>query len=128
MKIEVFKDLYVTNTQREKVFSEFTDFLNTVREYLAPYVVLVYGSFITEKEIPNDIDVLLHGFVKDEKVAYFKPEIILSKGLVHVKYEVSACKQESIIKSNEELIGWFHEGEKNKAKEIKIDDYVQIDF
>jgi len=60
MKIEEFKNSYVINTQREKVFSEFTDFLNTVREYLAPYVVLVYGSFITEKEIRIGMQTRIH--------------------------------------------------------------------
>jgi hypothetical protein len=72
MNIDKFKELYVINTHREKIYSEFEDYLNTVKGYLSPCVLLVYGSFITEKEIPNDIDVLLHGFVKNEKVACFR--------------------------------------------------------
>ncbi len=128
MNIDKFKDSYITSLQREKIYSEFEDYLKTVKEYLSPYVLLVYGSFITEKEYPNDIDVLLHGFVKDEKVATFKIDMVRSRGLVHVKSEVSMLKKETIIKSSEELIEWFQEGEKNKAKGIKVGEYVQIDF
>jgi hypothetical protein len=128
MNRDEFKELYVNNTQRQKIYSEFEDYLNTVKEYLFPYVLLVYGSFITEKEIPNDMDVLLHGFVKNEKVASFNINMMKSKGLIHVKLEVSALKQETVTKSNEELIKWFEEGKKNKTKAIKVGKYVQIDF
>jgi hypothetical protein len=35
---------------------------------------------------------------------------------------------ETITKSSEELITWFEEGEKNKTKDIKVGEYVEINF
>jgi len=89
VNLDKFKDSYVTNVQRQKIYSEFEDYLNTVKEYLSPYILLVYGSFITEREFPNDIDVLLHGFVKDEKVAIFRIDMVRSKG-------ASSCQDRSV--------------------------------
>jgi hypothetical protein len=95
---------------------------------LYPHTLLVYGSFLSTKEEPNDIDVLLHGLVKNDKTETFRIQMVRSKGLVHAKCEVSVLKPNFVLMKKNELIKWFLESEKNKAKGITVDNCVQIDF
>ena len=128
MNIDDFKQTYVVSHHREEIFSEFLVYASTVNEYLSPFILLVYGSFISEKDYPKDIDILLHGFVKEEKFVGFNIDMVRSRERVHVKSEISALMQETKLKSESELIEWFENTENNKTKGIKVDEYVQIDF
>jgi len=128
MNKDEFKEAYVYNSCRNRIFLDFLDYANTVNEYLSPYLIIVFGSFISEKEKPNDIDILLHGFVKTRKLREFDIRTLLTKKPVHVKNEISALMQELKLMTPSELIEWFESSEKNKAKGIKVGEWVQIDF
>src|SRR5210317_1560442 len=128
MNMDEFREVYVFNSHRNRIFLDFLDYANTVNEYLSPYLLLTYGSFISEKEKPNDIDILLHGFVKTRKLREFDIRMLLSRKPVHVKNEISALTQESKLMTANELIEWFESSEKNKAKGIKVGEWVLIDF
>ncbi len=126
--MEEFRKTYAVNSHRNRIFLEFLDYANAVNEYLSPYLLLVYGSFISEKENPNDIDILLHGFVKTRKLRKFDIRMLLSKNSIHVTNDISALMQETKLMTARELVEWFESGEENKAKGIKVGEWVQIDF
>ena len=75
MNLSEFKTTYVTNEHRVALFAELQKFIKDVEEYFHPYTIAVYGSFITEKPDPSDIDVLLHGYVKRDKVGKYNPKL-----------------------------------------------------
>ena len=128
MNMEEFRQTYVVNSHRNKIFLELLDYANVVNQYLFPYLLLVYGSFISEKENPNDIDILLHGFVKTRKIREFDIRALLSQNSVHVTNDISALMLETKLMTASELVEWFESGDENKAKGIKVGEWVQIDF
>lgn len=128
MNMDEFRVTYAVNSHRNRIFLDFLDYANTVNEYLSPYLLLAYGSFISEKENPNDIDILLHGFVKTRKFREFDIRKLLSRNSVHVTNDISALMQETKLMTASELIEWFESAEGNKANEIKVGEWVKIDF
>jgi hypothetical protein len=128
MKLDEFREAYAFNSHRKKIFQEFLDYASSVNNYLSPYLILAYGSFISEKKKPNDIDILLHGFVKTRKFREFDIRKLLSRNSVHVTNDIAALMQETKLMTASELIEWFENADKNKANKIKVGEWVQIDF
>ncbi len=57
--LESFKETFVTNSHREKLFEEYLIFLHSLKELgLDKFFQWVNGSFVTKKTFPNDIDVV----------------------------------------------------------------------
>ena len=128
MNMDEFEKTYVVNDHRKRIFLEFLDYASAVKEYLSPYLLLVYGSFISDKKNPRDIDILLHGFVKTRKLREFDIRTLLSKKPVHVTNDIAAIMQETELMTASELVEWFESGEENKANGIKVGEWVQVDF
>jgi|SRR5210317_670419 hypothetical protein len=128
MNMDEFREVYVFNSHRNRIFLDFLDYANTVNEYLSPYLLLTYGSFVSGKEYPNDIDILLHGFVKTRKFREFDIRMLLSRNSVHVTNDISALMQETKLMTASELVEWFETGETNKSNGIRVGKWVQIDF
>lgn len=128
MNMDEFRETYVFNSHRNRIFLELQDYANTVSEYLSPHLLIVFGSFISEKEKPNDIDILLHGFVKTKKFRKFDIRMLLSRNSIHVENEISALMQETNLMTASELVEWFESSEKNRSIGIKVGKWVQLDF
>lgn len=128
MNIEEFRRRYATNRHREYLFSEFKEYLDHTSEFLLPYNVLVFGSFVTVKENPSDVDILVHGYVKDCKIDEFDIRSFQTKGYLHIKLEISAMKQTFKLRTCREIVEWFEESEKNKNRSITVGKYECIDF
>lgn len=128
MNVDEFREAYVVNRHRNRIFLDFLEYAKTVKKFLSPCLLLAYGSFVSEKEKPNDIDILLQGFVKTRKFREFDIRMLLSRNSVHVTNDISALMQEAKLMTAGELIEWFESAEKNKANGIKVGEWVQIDF
>lgn len=126
--MDEFREAYVFNSHRNRIFLELQDYANTVNEYLSPYLLIVFGSFISEKEKPSDIDILLHGFVITRKFRKFDIRMLLSRNSVHVENDISALMRESKLMTASELVEWLESSEKNRSRGIKVGKWVQLDF
>ena len=124
MEQKSFESSYVTNDIRTDIYGEFLVYLATVEQYLSTYTLLVFGSFVGEKDKPSDIDLLLHGYVKDSMLDSFRIEKLHSCGQIHVKLEVSAIKSNFKLRSNQELVDWFEVSNSGK----KVGKYEAINF
>jgi predicted nucleotidyltransferase len=120
----LFESKYVTNEIRASIYDEFLIYLTTIKQYLSTYTLIIFGSFVTNKKDPNDIDLLLHGYVNDFMLSSFKIEKLQSHGMIHVKLEISAKKNDFKLRNNQELIRWFE----SLNPEKKVDKYETIEF
>jgi Family of unknown function (DUF6932) len=59
MTLDEFKKRYGKNPHREKLLLSLEDFSASLRARFSCYRTLAYGSFITEKNEPNDIDIII---------------------------------------------------------------------
>lgn len=119
-----FESTYATNGARSDIYNEFLAYLATVQESLSSYSLLVFGSFVGGRDEPNDMDILLHGYVHDGALPRLRIEQLQSRGRIHVKLEVSAMKSDFKPRSHQDLANWFEKSNPGK----KVGKYEAIDF
>jgi hypothetical protein len=102
-------------------------YLSELLEITTKVQVIVFGSFITQKEQPNDIDILLSCYDSDD---YKKLCIqLLNKKYFEQKPKIHPFRQENSTNvSGTDLVSAFNEELNNKNKEIKITDYIEIEL
>lgn len=112
---------YGTNETRANLLSELETFLHALEQNFSVYRLLVYGSFLTAKEDPSDIDVMTHvcgspsdaGFSKITFLRHLAPPHIdvftlsLSKSYGEVRLPPSA---HSMVESFNNLDRHLHNG------------------
>jgi hypothetical protein len=54
-----FRNQFGATPERERLLDEFDKFLGQLRINFANYRVLVYGSFLSQKLVPGDLDVMV---------------------------------------------------------------------
>ncbi|MDR5873296.1 DUF6932 family protein [Vreelandella gomseomensis] len=129
MNISQFKITYATNAHRLALFEELLKFIEKADEYLHPYQVAVYGSFITNKPSLGDIDVILQGFVRKDKWGEYSPSIFRLDGPIHVKPFITMSMDDVCnLKPIDNVIKEFSSTEENKLRNFNIASYVQITF
>lgn len=127
MKIDQFKAKYAFNERREFLFDELERFIKKVDEFLSPYLLAVYGSYITNKPAPGDIDVILHGFVKQEKLLDWAPGTLQCQCYIHVMSDITSYTlYEKKLKDISVIISDLCNTEENKAENFNISSYVEI--
>lgn len=65
-------DGFPTSQTREKIYKQFCSFISEVSKHVSPCEVWIDGSFVTKKENPNDVDILV--FVNLDDFAKFAEE------------------------------------------------------
>ncbi|WFF41212.1 hypothetical protein EVC62_06685 [Salinicola endophyticus] len=129
MNISEFELTYVKNAHRLALFEAFLKFVEKADEYLHPYQLAVYGSFITNKPSPGDIDVILQGFVRKDKWDEYSPSILRLDGPIHVKPFITMSMDDVYhLKPIDNVIKNFSNTEENKLRYFDIASYVQITF
>jgi hypothetical protein len=119
-----FESKYVTNEHRQALYEELLDYLKLVKQYLSPYDLVVFGSFISNRDLPNDVDLILHGHVRSEMLGIFNVERFRSQGKLHIKLELSAMKKDFELRTPAELVHWFDDFNAGK----KVGSYEVVDF
>ncbi|MEL7799684.1 DUF6932 family protein [Idiomarina loihiensis] len=129
INIVEFKARYATNKHRIVLFEELERFLEKVDDFLSPYSVAIYGSYITDKSDPSDVDLLLHGFVKETKHSDYTPKTLVPEGHVHLqKFITSYTLCEKKLKDMSVIIDEFCSTEANRERRFEINEYVEILF
>jgi len=72
--------------------------------------------------------VLLHGYVKGDKIGEYNIQLFRLESPVHVKPFISISMEDKQLKDMNTIIDDFSKIDENKNKDFKIDDYVQIMF
>jgi predicted nucleotidyltransferase len=100
-------------------------YLSELLEITTKVQVIVFGSFITQKEQPNDIDILLSCY---DSNGYNKILIrLLNKQYIEGKPQIHIFTQENATAVNGyNLIYAFNEDKNNKIKGIEIKEFVEI--
>ncbi len=63
MNINEFEKKFGTNKYRVELIDKFKEEVESIQFYVNPLKIVVFGSFIYDISVPNDIDVLAHGMV-----------------------------------------------------------------
>ena len=103
LTIAQFRSQFGTTPDRLRLLSEFEGFLTQLRSNFTQYRVLVYGSFISQKQVPRDIDVIVSvsssptdpGFNKFSKLQALATQCV-DRGLQHTR---SAYRQSYSLQS-----------------------------
>lgn len=59
MNIQDFEQSFGTSETRRNFLQELKELIKIIEEGFTNYKIIVYGSFITDKETPSDIDVIV---------------------------------------------------------------------
>ena len=59
MTLEEFEKRYARNAARQALFEQLSVCVNALASDFETSTVVVHGSYVTDKEIPNDIDLLV---------------------------------------------------------------------
>ncbi len=122
--INEFSKKFCFNSHRSRLFDYFYEELENVKRQSSKMRVLVFGSFITKKEKPSDIDVLI-SIVPNRDWSYH----ILKKGLKRIhsdEIDVQFSKQQMFLENCDKLIENFNTNKINKKKKIRINDAVEV--
>lgn len=124
-KMELLKKNFSFNSHRVGFISELEEYIDFLKSIFEWVDIVIYGSFITEKEVPNDIDIIVFG--KPNQNGWdtqFKGSFGLPAhyGKIHIRNELFVSKK----LTPKELVDNFNNQETNKLKGILIDKYIAI--
>jgi predicted nucleotidyltransferase len=125
LSIQEFKNEYSFNEYRETMISSFEDYLDYLKSIFKNFKVVIFGSFITEKEDPNDIDILVFGSLNNKGKSD-----ILSQGGKLKKYDYIHSKFQTtndVIETNQ-MICKFNNEPTNVESGISIKNYIEINI
>ncbi len=124
LTLEELSGIYAGNEQRKRLFGLFVNELASIKKQCSRLRVLVFGSYITEKSNPRDIDVLI-SLIPSEECVY----ALWTEGL-HREHpeevDVHYYKTQRYMKDAEGLLEHFNNNPKNELQGIVIHDAVEI--
>jgi predicted nucleotidyltransferase len=119
-----FRERFAGNERRRYLYDLFMEELALIRSQCSIVRVLVFGSYITDKEEPRDIDLLL-SLIAGKDCVYE----VWTKGLRlnHPdEVDVHYYKTQLYIKDAEGLLRHFNSNPKNELYGIAINDAAEI--
>lgn len=122
--LEEFCRKYCFNEHRNELFAYFKEELHNILCQSEKLRVLVFGSFISEKAKPSDIDILI-SIIPNRDWAYY----MLKKGLRRIhkeKVDVQFNKHQFSLESPESLLETFNTNRLNKKEGIRIEEAVEV--
>lgn len=124
MKLSAFKKQYAFNKHRRFLYNLFIEDLHLIKSQCKYLRVLVFGSYITHKQKPHDIDLML-GLIPCQDCVYN----IMKNGLQqeHPKeIDIQYKKTQYFLKDAKGLVTFFNSNPLNKKKGIYIKKAVEI--
>ena len=119
-----FRERFAYNERRRYLYDMLLEELELIKSQCSIVRVLVFGSYITDKEEPRDIDLLL-SLIADRDCVYE----VWTKGLRldHPdEVDVHYYKTQLYIKDAEGLLKHFNENPRNELYGISILDAAEI--
>jgi predicted nucleotidyltransferase len=122
--LDEFREAFASGDRRKYLYGLFLEELALIQSQCAVVRVLVFGSYITEKEEPHDIDLLI-SLIADSDCVYE----VWARGLRRVhpdEVDVHYYKTQLYVKDAEGLLRHFNANPKNELYGIAIRDAVEI--
>lgn len=124
MTLGEFEKAFARNGRRRYLLGEMIDELEVIARQCEKFSVIVFGSYISGKALPGDIDVLV-SLVPRRECVYSIMKCGLEKE--HEKdVDIQFQRAEYFTKSAERLVDYFNENPYNFRKGIRITDAVEL--
>ena len=123
MKYSEFKKVFGFNKHRLDLLSCFETEYNIIQEYTSRHRVVVYGSFITNKETPSDIDILLES-VHNGGSEY--PPPFKFERQIQIRQRYPRLNRNYKLPTAKDMVLNFNNHKTNKEKDISIKDYIEL--
>ncbi len=124
MTLKEFRTTYAINDRRRHLIKELLGELEVIARQCRKFSIIVFGSYISDKDEPGDIDVLISLLPKKNCVY-----ALLKKGLEkeHEKeVDIQFQRGEYYTRSAESLVDYFNENPLNLKKGIRIRRAVEL--
>jgi hypothetical protein len=122
--LDEFRDAFASSDRRKYLYGLFLEEMELIRSQCAVVRVLVFGSYITAKEEPNDIDLLI-ALIADSDSVYE----VWTRGLRRAhpdEVDVHYYKTQVYVNDAEGLLRHFNANPKNELYGIAIRDAAEI--
>lgn len=119
-----FFEAYVTTERRKYLFDKFLEDLQVIKSQCNCLRIIIFGSYITSKTEPNDIDLMISLIPESEYVYDFMTDGLRQKNRNEV--DVQYQKAEYFLKDAQQLIAFFNENPINKEKGICITECIEL--
>lgn len=125
MTLEGVSERFATNESRQILLASLTQVIELCAKYFTHYRLVLFGSFIAEKELPGDLDILLWGRLaqpgsRPEAMAALKAVYAVQiKSRISMSDEVEPPTYEALVEE-------FNKCEKNLQNAVRIDEYVAL--
>lgn len=119
-----FKKKYCFSRTRADLFDKLTAELDNIGEQIEKMRILVFGSFLSEKEEPSDIDIII-SLVPNRDSMY----MFMTDGLYRLypeEIDIQYNRHELLLDSAEHLIQVFNKNPFNKKQGITIEECVEL--
>jgi hypothetical protein len=130
LTLDRFCDQYGQGFHRKMLVDEFRSWCLRLPNLLElPVVLVVYGSILTEKKKPNDLDVLLYGFERNglefDHRQELKNRLLRRTKLIHVRSHTIFGQKRRPIHPGE-LVEYFVEVRGNRQDNFRIYNWIAI--
>ena len=108
-EIRIMFGSFTSSDKREKLFAKFNEYVSELRWANIADHIIVNGSFVTEKDIPEDIDIIVllkKGIVPNKQWTPYKSNLISSR-YVRSKYGIDVLLARSGGKEYDEHLEYF---------------------
>ncbi len=124
LNLQEFLDAYVTNEKRKRLFDKFLEDLQVIKSQCSCMRIIVFGSYITSKLEPNDIDLMISLIPESEYVYDLMTDGLWQKNRKEI--DIQYQKAEYFLKDAQQLVVFFNENPLNKEKGICITECVEL--
>ncbi|HDP80470.1 MAG TPA: hypothetical protein ENN21_06465 [Spirochaetes bacterium] len=124
MDIKEFRGRFVFTKRREELLRLFLDEMKTVRSQCERVRVLVFGSFITGKEEPADMDVLLSILPNRDNVYRLYTSTLEREHPREI--DVQYVKSTWRLRTAESLLAFFNRNPINVKKGVRVTEAVEL--
>lgn len=124
LDLDDFSEAYVTTDRRKYLFDKFLEDLRVIKSQCSCMRIIVFGSYITSKSEPNDIDLMISLIPGSEYVYDFMTDGLWQKNRNEV--DVQYQRAEYFLKDAQQLVAFFNENPINREKGICITECVEL--
>ena len=124
LDLDGFSEAYVTTERRKHLFDKFLEDLRVIKSQCSCMRIIVFGSFITSKKEPNDIDLMISLIPESEYVYDFMTDGLWQKNRDEV--DVQYQRAEYFLKDAQQMVAFFNENPINKEKGVRIAKCVEL--